>query len=186
MTGREVSQHNWINRDVLVIREFLPERGCQKLIDLAEARGFAEAPVSTAFGPVMRPDIRNNSRVMFDDFDLAERLWRELRESLPETWDDRTAIGLNERMRFYRYDPGQAFRWHRDGYFQRPNGERSALTFMIYLNQGFEGGATRFRGYQVEPEVGMALIFRHSLLHEGEELLRGRKYVLRSDVMYRG
>ena len=31
----------------------------------------------------------------------------------------------------------------------------------------------------------MALIFLHSLYHEGNEVTQGVKYVLRSDVMYR-
>jgi hypothetical protein len=30
----------------------------------------------------------------------------------------------------------------------------------------------------------MALIFRHELFHEGAEVKSGKKYVLRSDVMY--
>jgi hypothetical protein len=30
----------------------------------------------------------------------------------------------------------------------------------------------------------MALVFNHDLLHEGKEVISGRKYVLRSDVMY--
>jgi hypothetical protein len=30
----------------------------------------------------------------------------------------------------------------------------------------------------------MALIFEHQLLHEGAAVTQGRKYVLRSDVMY--
>jgi len=31
----------------------------------------------------------------------------------------------------------------------------------------------------------MALIFRHKILHAGSAVTRGRKYVLRSDVMFR-
>jgi hypothetical protein len=30
----------------------------------------------------------------------------------------------------------------------------------------------------------MALIFEHQILHEGAAVISGRKYVLRSDVMY--
>jgi hypothetical protein len=30
----------------------------------------------------------------------------------------------------------------------------------------------------------MALIFKHELFHEGTEVKSGKKYVLRSDVMY--
>ena len=43
-----------------------------------------------------------------------------------------------------RYTPGQRFSWHADAPFARENGELSLLTFMIYLNDGYEGGATRF------------------------------------------
>jgi hypothetical protein len=36
----------------------------------------------------------------------------------------------------------------------------------------------------VRPVRGTALVFRHRLLHEGAPVLTGRKYVLRTDVMY--
>ena len=35
----------------------------------------------------------------------------------------------------------------------------------------------------VKPRQGMALIFAHPLLHKGEPVVSGRKYVLRTDVM---
>ncbi len=37
----------------------------------------------------------------------------------------------------------------------------------------------------VKPECGKALVFFHRQLHEGAAVIRGRKYVLRSDIMYR-
>jgi len=79
---------------------------------------------------------------------------------------------------------GQAFRWHRDGAFVRSASEQSLLTFMVYLNEGFLGGATEFEHTQVVPRVGDALIFHHGLRHQGAEVSRGVKYVLRSDVMF--
>jgi prolyl 4-hydroxylase len=67
----------------------------------------------------------------------------------------------------------------------RPNGEQSMLTFMLYLNGDFEGGETNFQsGVSVKPETGMVLVFRHALFHEGAAVTSGRKYVLRSDVMF--
>ena len=39
-------------------------------------------------------------------------------------------------------------------------------------------------GPTVLPRTGSALIFTHPVLHEGCEVTRGRKYVLRTDVMY--
>ena len=98
---------------------------------------------------------------------------------------------MNERLRFYRYDPGRQFDWHYDGCFERENGDRSFITYMIYLNEGFEGGETSFaetsatrRSFQIVPRTGLALFFDHPLLHKGEPVVRGRKYVLRTDVMY--
>ena len=70
------------------------------------------------------------------------------------------------------------------------------MTFMIYLNDGMTGGETRFfmdmeralkqRPYlSVRPEEGLALVFLHSIWHEGAVVQSGRKYVLRTDVMYK-
>ena len=72
-----------------------------------------------------------------------------------------------------------------DGYYQRSNGEQSLLTFMLYLNEDFEGGETLFQnGVIIRPQTGMILVFRHTLYHEGAAVTRGRKYVLRSDIMF--
>ncbi|RUS34250.1 hypothetical protein BC938DRAFT_481623 [Jimgerdemannia flammicorona] len=37
---------------------------------------------------------------------------------------------------------------------------------------------------RVRPEAGMALVFNHGLLHEGDVLLSGKKYILRSEIMF--
>ena len=55
---------------------------------------------------------------------------------------------------------------------------------MVYLNEGFEGGETVFEGVSITPTLGMAPVFEHKLRHEGAAVTSGRKYVLRSDVMF--
>ena len=96
------------------------------------------------------------------------------------------AIGLNEMLRFYKYSPGQRFKMHRDGSYIRNETEFSYYTFMVYLNDDYEGGQTKFdSGEFVNPKKGTALIFEHSLRHEGARLTQGSKYVLRSDIMYK-
>jgi prolyl 4-hydroxylase len=107
-----------------------------------------------------------------------------LRAHLPPFVQGRQAIGLNERFRFYRYDPGERFAGHIDAPFRRANGEQSLLTLMIYLNADFDGGETTFRDLVVRPQTGTALVFRHDIFHEGTAVRRGRKYVLRTDVMF--
>lgn len=170
---------------IFTIRGVLTADECQQVIAFAEERGFDPATINDEFG-VQRPDeeTRNNDRVIVDDFELARRLWSRVEKFMPPMLDGRPVRGLNERFRYYRYNPGQRFTWHFDGSFRRPNGEESRLTFMIYLNEGYEGGETQFESVSTAGKLGMALVFEHELLHQGAEVTGGVKYVLRSDVMY--
>jgi prolyl 4-hydroxylase len=174
----------WVDHGLLTPAE------CAAWIARGEAVGYEAAPITTSRGPVMAPEIRNNTRVIIDDVAAAARLWEGAQARVPPVLDGRVAVGLNERFRLYRYDPGEYFAKHGDGHFERMDGERSLLTLIYYLNDGFEGGETRFfsRGQApmtVTPRAGSALFFQHPVLHEGAAVTVGRKYVLRTDVMYR-
>lgn len=154
--------------------------------------GFGEAMIGRR--QERDAEIRNNDRSMRDDPHLADEMWSHVELSIPGAFKGRQAVGLNERMRFYRYDVGQKFDWHLDGFYRRPNGEESQVTFVVYLNDDFEGGSTsftcsdsdhmRFEPFQVRPSKGSALFFYHRIMHRGDSCISGRKYVLRSDVMY--
>jgi prolyl 4-hydroxylase len=159
---------------------------CEELIARIERMGPEVAPITTAAGFVMRPDIRNNTRVMFDDAELAATLYARIAGAVPARLCDRRPVGVNERFRCYRYEHGQRFAPHFDGAYQRNASERSELTFMVYLNDGFTGGHTTFWDHDVtvQPRAGTALLFQHRTLHEGCVIEAGVKYVLRSDVMY--
>jgi len=171
---------------VFTVADVYSAAECAAAIARTEQLGFAAAPITTAAGFVMRPDIRNNERVMFDDVELAAELFARIGDALPGRLCGRRPVGVNERFRCYRYTPGQQFRAHYDGAFRRSRHERSELTFMVYLNDGFAGGQTAFHefGVEVPPRRGAALLFQHQLLHEGTTVQSGVKYVLRSDVMY--
>ena len=183
--------------DLFVVRDFLTPEECEHYTALSESVGYGDAPITTSAGFVMRKDIRNNDRVILDDPRIAEAMWERLRPFFPERLQFWVPVGLNERWRFYRYDPGQQFDWHYDGAYERSALERSAFTFMIYLNGGVAGGATEFnlrsRGgvqngdpiVRVQPEAGKALVFVHRVLHRGAPVADGRKYVMRTDVMCR-
>jgi hypothetical protein len=177
--------YEWITDETFTVADFLTAAECDAYVQLAESAGFAAAPINTTFGPLLRPDVRNNTRVMIDDVARAEELWRRAADFVPRRLGQWHASGVNERLRFYRYDVGQQFEWHYDGAYERPDGERSRLTFMIYLNEGFEGGETSFESVNIVPRRGLALFFVHQVLHKGQPVTEGRKYVLRTDVMYR-
>ena len=159
-----------------------------RLIERIEALGPSAAPVSTSRGPMMRPDLRNNDRVMFDDAELAGQLVDAVRGRVPERLEnDWVLCGANERLRCYRYRPGQRFAPHFDGAFHRSTDERSLLTFLVYLNGCSAGGSTRLIDLELEvhPAPGLGLVFNHHLLHEGAPVLEGVKYVVRTDLMFR-
>jgi prolyl 4-hydroxylase len=169
---------------IFTITDVLTAAECTHLIAFADAQGFDVATINAWDGPRLDLETRNNGRVIADDFDLAKRLWKRVAELVPSMRLGRQARGLNERFRFYRYAPGQRFAWHADAPFARENGELSLFTFMVYLNGGYQGGATRFESLAVQGQPGTALVFEHGLIHEGGEVTEGVKYVLRSDVMY--
>jgi hypothetical protein len=169
---------------IYTIANVLNADECREYVDWSESLGYESAPISLAGGAVMRPDLRNNVRVMIDDKVRAAKIWSRLAPDLPRTFEGRRPIGLNERLRFYRYGTGQYFAPHTDGCHRRANGEESLLTLMIYLNGGIRGGETAFEDVSVTPEPGLALVFDHYLLHEGVPVLEGFKYVLRSDIMF--
>lgn len=174
----------------------LPDAACRAWITRAEALGFEAAPIDGRDGPRIETRVRDNDRVVLDDPDAAGELYRAFREWLPAgafldlPYDlpgvrRGVAVGLNERLRIYRYAGGQRFRWHTDGSFQRSADEWSAWTVLVYLNDGFEGGETSFMGRDVTPSAGLAVAFPHRLEHSGQPVTRGVKYVLRTDLMVR-
>ena len=178
---------------IFALRNFLTVEECAESIRNSEHLGYEEAAIQTLRGDQVRKDVRNNERVLLDDFALSVRLFERAKDYFPPQlhaaavygW---SVCGLNERWRFYRYTPGQQFDWHLDGIVRPRPGQQSALTFMIYLNDDFEGGDTDFETdsgpVSVRPVRGAALVFPHKIRHRGAPITSGVKYVLRSDVMY--
>ena len=172
---------------VWTVDDALSAAECSEMVAHIEAASPELATIDVAEGHVLRTDIRNNSRVTFDDVDYATRLFSRIRQQVPASLMGMERVGANERLRCYRYAVGQRFAPHYDGSFARDENERSLLTLMVYLNDDFEGGATSFLELDkdVTPKRGTALLFQHAILHEGCVVTRGVKYALRSDVMYR-
>lgn len=171
-----------------MIPDILTEEECRIWIDRIKAEGPELATINTVRGVVVDSQIRNNSRVIIDDPEAANDLFERVKENAPQEIHGMRLIGVNERLRCYEYQIGQRFAPHSDGAFVRNEREQSWYTFMVYLNEGFDGGETAFF---VEPEkvikpgTGMGLLFQHPIIHEGCEVRAGTKYVMRTDLMYR-
>ncbi len=174
-----------VSENIFVIDDFLSEKECNELIEISEEMGYETATVETENGVLRIENVRNNLRALYRDVSLAEKLWDRIKTFAPEKIGNSKAVGLNELFRFYKYSKGNRFKKHQDNSFIRDDSEASYYTFMVYLNEEYERGETSFRDTIIKGEKGMALIFLHSLEHEGVEVLNGVKYVLRSDIMYR-
>ena len=206
-----------------VLPGVLSPHECDQLIAAAEASpsGYVpDEPLSTAPAPDGFSS-RAYSFVWLAET-VAKRIFERSRPHLPGTLDCAKSgakvslSGLNARLRLYRYHPGALYRPHVDGAWpasalRRGEGgeaeyvydafedQRSRLTFLVYLNDDFEGGFTTFytpgpeeghlEARRIAPRTGTALVFPHggdcgSLVHEGSTVSRGAKYVIRTDVLY--
>ncbi len=161
---------------------------CASYVEKFRSQPAELAPIVGRDGnPVIEPQTRNNSRVMWDDSDEANGLLERVRERVPTQLMGLALVGANPRLRIYRYGVGERHGAHWDTVVELADEVRSLLTLVFYLNDGFVGGDTDFLelGQRVTPRVGRALIFQHRILHRASEVEAGEKFVLRTDVLYR-
>ena len=130
---------------------------------------------------------RMNDRAVRTDPALAAAIFDRLGTVVPTRLAGMDLLGANECIRFYRYQPGDYFLAHRDTHFQRSPRERSLLSVMLYLNQGYQGGELDFPEHdeRIRPTTGLLVAFGHRMLHASNKLVAGTKYALRTDLMYR-
>ena len=190
----------------LVLDNVFSEGECKKLIDRTEELGYAEALVGGQ--QVRQTQQRNNWRCIVDDPDLAASIFARVKLYVPYEWLGFKLVGLNERLRFLKYKPGEYFKPHNDGVYVRDDSsECSFVTLHLYLSDVAEGdgGETTFttekmtygrhvnrhkddtvevKRLSVRPVTGRVLLFGHHNAHEGSTLLSGVKYTMRTDCMY--
>jgi len=190
---------------------------CRRLIELSERLGYLkDAAVS------LPREIRHNDNVVWIADDVTERIiWQRvaaLCDRELEVFGGKRPLGLNGRFRFYRYGLQDFFKFHSDGAWPGSrvvdgrlvanayDDRYSLMTFLILLNDDFEGGATRFlvnddnraepaRHYHrtcsvdVRTPAGGVLCFPHGLhplhcIHSSEPVTRGVKYIIRTDMLF--
>ena len=224
----------------IVLENVFSSDECKAMVCESECKGYDTALLNKGGGrEELETKIRKSQRCIIDKIEYADTIWARVKDFVPTCWkhrkEDWHVVGLNERLRFLRYNPGDYFIPHFDGTYERPNGDRSFLTIQLYLNQDFEGGETTFpiqprvrlpletemrqppllHGEPLHddqlsqskwprvseavpqeegepgtvarllPKTGQVLIFQHNIFHGGSIVTMGRKYTLRTDVMYR-
>lgn len=175
-----------------IIEEFLPAPMCDWLKAGAAPR-LKQASVRLPSGEMLTSDVRSNAGAHFTllQSDVVVRLAQaRIAEALG------VAATQFEFPNVLRYEIGQTFRPHQDylepttpEFAQRMQqvGQRIA-TFLIYLNDDFEGGETDFPrlSWKYRGRTGDALFFWNvsaegavepSLLHAGLPPTKGEKWV---------
>eukprot|EP00854_Cymbomonas_tetramitiformis_P019447 gene19447-23253_t len=170
---------------------------CARIMRTAETMGYTEDH------PVAKPEPTGiDTCEWLAAPGLAGTLFARVREHLPQRIRGGELAGINAHWRLFRYNQRGVYRPHIDGswpgsgldprtgeYVQDAfRDRRSRLTFLVYLNDGFEGGSTTFyipapgrpgeldaRG--VQPQAGAVLCFPQgntaSLVHEGSAVQQG-------------
>jgi prolyl 4-hydroxylase len=194
--GMYVGHFDFTHPLVWTVPDFFTAAECAAVLDDVASAEWLLATVNREQGRAVDARLRDNTVAILRDRSRSEDLFRRVRPHVPERMsaelggDGRVvmeATGVHLPLRVYRYEPGQHFGPHQDQSYFGPNGEKSLLTLMVYLNEGFEGGETEFpeQGQTIVPRTGTALLFQHMVLHAGNRVAQGTKLVLRSDVLYR-
>lgn len=192
----------------------LSDAEADAIVEIAERLGFhQDSPVS------LPHEVRHNQNVNWVVSEAIDAVfWERSKHLIPEVVNGQSATGLNARFRFYRYDQGDYFKPHSDGSWPGSRvidgqlvpdaypGQLSQYTYLVFLNDGYEGGRTQFMVSRSDPtkparrqgdinvvEVytpkGAALCFPHGhhplhCLHASEQIVSGRKYIIRSDILF--
>ena len=99
-----------------------------------------------------------------------------------------TDVRAGEPIQVLSYAPGQQYREHSDALPNVAPGQQRVLTFLVYLDEGYEGGETAFPalGIEVRGRRGDGLLFRNAAsdgtpdqraIHAGRPVTSGVKHV---------
>lgn len=199
-----------ISGQIIVVENFISSGICDELVKSFEAKLQLE---TTPLIKSKIYATRVNDRCSLMDLDTAGSLWEYLHQVINQelSYEDEdmeeiqeefhNAIGLNPQLRIYRYKEGHHFNQHYDESVECSPRKgilgKTGWTLLVYLtgDEEFQGGSTIFypdhngglKGLKVIPKKGMALLHKHGddcLLHEGEKVKKGEKWIFRSDVVF--
>ena len=97
---------------------------------------------------------------------------------------------INPRFRFLKYNNGDYFTKHADEHYKNDKNEISLITVLIYPNNDYEGGNTKFlfddkNEISITPKIGLICLMDQNILHEVPNIINGVKYVIRTELMYK-
>ncbi len=163
---------------LFILHGVFEAHACEELIKVADKALWHRSSASQVDGPTRWTQrARLNTGVLDAAVSLVIPVsvtgWRFLRVA-------------TERAIVIRYDQSDFFPPHTDSSYEPTFSQKSFYTLLVYLNDNFEGGETRFSEIDrvVRPERGSALVIPHGVVHEGLPVKGGTKYALHTFVLY--
>lgn len=141
----------------------LTARECAYLTGMAEPHLRPSYVTNPQTGAQMPHPIRTSMGMSFGPT-LEDLVIRRINQRIARA--SGTDVVCGEPLHMLRYTPGQEYKPHTDSMPGEAN--QRTWTVLVYLNEGYVGGATRFPklGLEVRGEPGDALIF-HNVTAEG-------------------
>jgi prolyl 4-hydroxylase len=145
--------------EVMLYRQLFSADECDYLLEVARPL-FQPSTVNTGSGGVVRDPIRTSDGATID-WMIEDPAVHALNRRLAAV--SGTDAGQGEALQILRYRAGQEYRPHYD--FVRASDNQRVLTALVWLNEGYAGGATRFvkTGLSVTGQRGDCLLFRNAL-----------------------
>jgi hypothetical protein len=217
----EKNQHHDSKVSVEIKEIFTPQE-CQEILKNAKKYGFSS--LSNTYSK----DQRDSSRLCIFDENLSSTLWYRLEKIIGQISNNKThpfgfdvngvwkPVFINNCFRLSKYEKDSiGFKPHFDSQFSGSFHLKSIFSLVIYLNDDFKGGKTKFYSKKnpqidlknfkgltlkeeiklnggmesydsksIKPIVGNGMMFNHDILHSGEKIKEGTKFVLRTDVVF--
>jgi len=180
-----------IDYDIEEIPNFLTDEECDKIIEMSKNK-LVPSLVYTDNKDLYITENRKSRQCWFEDDKLFIKKLSDKIKNYTNTNNK-----YHEQLQVVNYGPGGFFIPHYDAcdgnaeYCERMNGNNGPryLTFMVYLNDDFEGGETIFPVINklVKPEKGKAVLFKNvnckgniinQSFHGGEPVKSGEKWII--------
>ena len=171
------------NSCISEIQDLLFPGEYESMIDVSEQKGFRS--VWRAHTLILkcgeRVIIKND--IWPSDFRLR------LKSILPSEVNGMNFLEISKYLRFDRYTFGQSLKPKNNACMIK-NKLQTKLSLMIYLNDDFTGGHTRFfdvesmNYFDSKPQAGKALLFDQDVFYAGLRVTSGIKYTLCVDIIY--
>lgn len=180
------------NKILLSVKNVIEPHICKNIIDITENIGYKPVSLYTDKDGVEHFDdnSRKGLRCIIDDYNFANKLEEIIFEYIPKTYNNMKYDSINPRFRYLKYDNCGYFARHSDSPYT-VDGKTSLITILIYLNSEYTGGYTTFfkdvddrRGFILVPETGMICLMDQTIGHKVPPIIKGIKYVVRTELMY--